>query len=84
MAFSRLSLDDIFFEKIKEKPKRREKKEYLALRRTKAMDVRKFLDEALDKECQKGKSQKCRGQRRNSPIYRRLIWAYKTTQPIRR
>ena len=54
MVFSRLSLDDIF-EKIKEKPKRREKKEYLALRQTKAMDVRKFLDEALDEECHRRK-----------------------------
>ena len=50
MVFSRLSLDDIF-EKIKEKPKRREKKEYLALRQMKAMDARKFLDE----ECQRRK-----------------------------
>ena len=54
MAFSRLSLDDNFLEKIK-KPKRREKREYLALRLVKATDARKFLNEALDEECQRMK-----------------------------
>ena len=58
MAFSVLLLDeeiaifDIFLKKL-EKPKRRGKREYLALGQTETMDAKKLLDEALDDECQR-------------------------------
>ena len=59
MAFSVLLLDEemaiseISLKQKLEKPKRRGKREYLALGRTETMDAKKLLDEALDDEYQR-------------------------------
>ena len=59
MAFSVLLLDEemaiseISLKKKLEKPKRRGKREYLALGQTETMDAKKLLNETLDDECQR-------------------------------
>ena len=59
MAFSVLLLDketaisDISLKQKLEKPKRRGKREYLALGQTETMDAKKLLDKALNDEYQR-------------------------------